>query len=324
MRDVPLIIERVNPPDPRADDGHMRQRGRPGHRPDVLLIIERVGRPTTRAPPDATGCCTRRVTQRGPTRAAEDAGAVVDPAVHPDAALVLPSAGPEPILFADALAAVVGYARARRPLRFRSPGVPDGRWVRVPAYGWTRFDAAAPSAGHDADVLLGEGLHGRLDRDGWHDAHDALARVRPLVDEAVVRADGHPLWALPPGEFSVLDEPGTVGSLLRRIAATAGSHPGHVLAALHHRHRTLVPHLTRTTRRALLPHLEEGDSGVEAVVRRELVANAAVFAALETATARATGDAAPSRLRLHDILLWLVTTLRWAHAVREGASARAR
>ncbi len=246
---------------------------------------------------------------------------MIDPALA-DAVLVLPSAGPDPISCEDALAAIVGYARARRPLRFRSPGLPEGRWVRVPAYGWARFDAAPRSAGHDADVLLGEGLHGRLDRDGWHDVHDALARVQPLVDQAVHHADGRPLWALSAGEFSVLEEPGTVGSLLRGVSTTAGTHPGHVLAALHHRHPALVPHLTRTTRRALLPHLEEGDSGVEAVVRRELVANAAVFAALESATAEAIGDARPTRLRLHDILLWLATTLRWAHALREGARVR--
>ena len=49
----------------------------------------------------------------------------------------------------------------------------------------------------------------------------------------------------------------------------------------------LVPHLTRTTRRALLPHLEECDSGVEAVVHRELRANADAFAALEAAVAAA-------------------------------------
>jgi hypothetical protein len=243
---------------------------------------------------------------------------VVEPAVDPGAVLVLPSVGPDPIPFADALAAVVGYARARRPLRFRSPGVPAGRWVRVPAYGWARFDAATPSTGPDADILLGEGLHGRLDRDGWHDVHEALARVGPLVHDAVRRADGRPLWTLPAGEFSVLDEPGTVGSLLREVVATAGAHPGHVLAALHHRHPALVPHLTRTTRRALVPHLEEGDSGVEAVVRRELAANGPVFAALEAAVARATGDAAPTRLRLHDVLLWLATTLRWSHAVHAG------
>jgi hypothetical protein len=239
-------------------------------------------------------------------------------AEHDGAALVLPSAGPDAIPFDDALAAVLGYARGRRPLRFRSPGMPEGRWVRVPAFGWSRFDAAPPSARLDTDVLLGEGLHGRLDRTSWQDVHDALVRVRPLVARAVDQAGGRAFWALPDEELSVLGEPGTVGALLRTIGQEAGAHPAHVLAAVHHRRPDLVPHLTRTTRRALLPHLEEGDSGVDAVVRRELRANAGVFADLETAVAAATGDASPTRLRLHDVLLWLATTLRWTFALDQG------
>ncbi|NMO90891.1 hypothetical protein [Actinomycetospora sp. TBRC 11914] len=238
---------------------------------------------------------------------------------HDDGVLVLPSTGPDPIPLADALAAVTGYALARRPLRFRSPGVPDGRWVRVPAYGWSRFDTVAASTGPDGDVLLGEALHGRLDRDGWQDVHDALARVAPLVDDVRRRAAGRALWTLPAEEFSVLEEPGTVGALLREVAAVAGRHPAHVLAALQHRHPELIPHLARSTRRTLLPHLEEGDSGVEAVVRRELVANDAAFAVLERRVADRLEGARPTRLRLHDILLWLATTLRWPHAVRAGA-----
>jgi hypothetical protein len=60
---------------------------------------------------------------------------------------------------------------------------------------------------------------------------------------------------------------------------------------------------------------------VEAVVRRELQANAEAFAELERAVAAATGDARPNRLRLHDILLWLSTTLRLAHATDAGRAA---
>jgi hypothetical protein len=235
-----------------------------------------------------------------------------------DVVLRLPSAGPEPVPLERALDAVVGYARALRALRFRSPGIPEGRWVQVPAFGWARFDARPAGAGLDADILLAEGLHGRLDEAGWQDVHDALDRVAPLVDALVSRADGRSFWALPEEELSVLDEPGTAGALLRRIGQDAGAHSGHVLAALHHRHPDLVPHLTRTTRRALLPHLEEGDSGVEAVISRELRANADAFAELEDAVAAAIGDARPTRLRLHDILLWLTTTLRLAHAESAG------
>jgi hypothetical protein len=244
---------------------------------------------------------------------------VID-AVTPDGGPVLrlPSTGPDPLPFDTALAAVLGYARGRRPLRFRSPDSPQGRWVQLPAFGWAQFDARPPAPPGDTDVLVGESLHGRLDRAGWIDVHDALVRVRPLADAAVARADGRPFWELPDDELSVLGEPGTVGATLRGIGRAAGDHPAHVLAALHHRHPGLVPHVTRTTRRALLPHVEEGDSGVEAVIRRELRANAHALAELESTVASLVGDARPTRLRLHDILLWLATTLRMAHAVELG------
>ncbi len=230
----------------------------------------------------------------------------------------LPSAGPDALPFDTALAAVLGYARGRRPYRFRSPDAPQGRWVALPAFGWSRFDVRERVPPGDTDVLVGEALHGRLDRAGWGDVRDALARVGPLVDAAVDRAGGRAFWELPDDELSVLGEPGTVGAALREIGRAAGGHPGHVLAALHHRHPAFVPHVTRSTRRALLPHVEEGDSGVDAVIRRELRANSTVFAALEAATADLLGDARPTRLRLHDILLWLATTLRMTHAVELG------
>lgn len=240
--------------------------------------------------------------------------------------LRLPSTGPDPLPFATALTAVLGYAHGQRPLRFRSPSAPGGRWVQVPAFGWSRFDLRPPvtDTGDDTrtddDVLIGESLHGRLDRDGWLAVDDALSRARPLVDAAAERAAGRPFWELPDEEFSVLDEPGTVGALLRAVGQIGDHHPGHVLAPLHHRRPALVPHLTRTTRRAMLPFLEEGDSGVEAVVHRELRTNHDAFAALEAAAHARTG-ATPTRLRLHDILLWLTTTLRLPAAVALGRTA---
>jgi hypothetical protein len=129
---------------------------------------------------------------------------------------------------------------------------------------------------------------------------------------------------LPGEELSVLGEPGTIGAGLREIGQVSGDHAAHVAAALHHRHPGLVPHLTRSTRRALLPHVEEGDSGVEAVVARELRNNEVGFATLERTAAALLGDVGPTRLRLHDILLWLATTLRMAHAVQLGRRAQGR
>ena len=255
----------------------------------------------------------------GPT-AMRDDGTVTEPG--PDrAALDLPSAGPDPVPFDVAVAAVLGYARGRRPMRFRSPDFPRGRWAALPAFGWSRFDARSVGPSDDIDILTAEGLHGRLDRTGWDDVHGALVRVRPLVEGAVEHAAGRTFWELPDDEVSVLGEPGTVGAALRDIRRGAGEHATHVAAALHHRHPCLVPHVTRSTRRALLPHGEEGDSDVDAVIHRELRANDAAFTALERTVAELLDDARPTRLRLHDILLWLSTTMRLAHAVALGQAS---
>jgi hypothetical protein len=237
-----------------------------------------------------------------------------------DAELVLPSAGPDSIPFDTALAAVLGYARGRRPLHFRSPGNPTGRWVTVPAFGYERFDRQPVPAGPlgEVDILTAEGLHGRLDPDGWAAMKGVLDDVGPLADAAIERAAGRPFWELPADEFSVLAEPGTVGGQLRRIwqhcEVTPDVQPAHVTAALHHRRPDLVPLVVRTTRWHLLPHVREGDSGVEAVIHRELRGNASAFARLEA-------ELAPlglTRLRLHDVLLWLSASLRLTHAVTLG------
>jgi hypothetical protein len=238
--------------------------------------------------------------------------------------LSLPSAGPDPLPWDTAVAAVLGYTRGRRPLWFRSPSRPEGRWVRIPAFGYERFDCRPPVTGPlgDDDVLVAEGLHGRLDPAGWAAVRAALGDVGPPADVAAVRAGGRAFWELPPGEVSVLEEPGTVGAALRVIGQRgAGRHRDHLSAAVHRRRPDLVPLLDVTTRRQLLPHVEEGDSGVEAVVHRELLANAEAFDALETATSElltATGGVPLTRLRLHDVLVWLSGSLRLTHAVALG------
>jgi uncharacterized protein DUF6308 len=240
--------------------------------------------------------------------------------------LTLPSAGPDPIAEDTALAAVLGYARGRRPLRFRSPSSPAGRWVQVLAFGYERFDCRSRNAGPlgDDDVLAAESLHGRLDPDGWAGARAALDRVGDLADSATERAAGRAFWELPADEVSVLGEPGTVGSVLRGIRGLGtGPQAAYLLAALHHRRPELFPLLDATTRRQLLPHVEEGDSGVEAVVHRELLANGGAFTALETTAGALLGPGGGvplTRLRLHDVLVWLSGSLRMTHAVALGTA----
>ncbi len=239
------------------------------------------------------------------------------------AALVLPSAGPDPIPLPTALAAVLGYARGRRPLFFRSPSQPQGRWVHVLAFAHDRFDGQPPETGDrptDRDVLVAEGLHGRLDPAAWRQVRDTLDDVWPLLRSLVDRAAGRAFWELPGDEFSVLMEPGTVGAALRSVTGRPGAR--HVVAALHSRYPALVPLVDGVTRRQLYGHVSEGDSGPEAVVHRELVANAAAFTTLETATATLLGRPL-TRLRLHDVLLWLSGSLRMTHAVAVGRALAA-
>jgi len=228
-------------------------------------------------------------------------------------ALVLPSAGPDPIPLDTALAAVLGYARGRRPLYFRAPNARTGRWVQVPAFGYERFDLRPRSDRPlgEPDILTAEGLHGRLDRDAWAALKTRLDDVRPLFDALVARAAGQRFEELPDDEFSVLAEPGTVGALLRDIGPDK-----HVTAALHSRRPDLVPLHARTIRWQLLPHVREGDSGVAAVIHRELRANADAFAALRDALSGHGIEL--TALRLHDVLLWLGASLRLTHAVALG------
>jgi hypothetical protein len=238
--------------------------------------------------------------------------------------LRLPSAGPDPLPAATAVAAVLGYARGRRPLWFRSLGQPEGRWLRVLAFAYERFDARPRGTGPlgDDDVLTAEGLHGRLDPAGWAAVRAAMDDVAPLADAVTERAAGRAFWELPAVELSVLGEPGTVGAALRSIGErVAGPSRAHLGAALHHRRPELFPIVSATTRQQLLPHLEEGDSGVEAVVHRELVTGADAFAVLETTVSDllvATGGVPLTRLRLHDVLVWLAGSLRLTHAVAMG------
>jgi hypothetical protein len=237
-----------------------------------------------------------------------------------DAALVLPSAGPDPIPFDTARAAVLGYAQGRRPLHFRAPNARTGRWVEIPAFGYERFDCRPRSDGPlgERDILTAEGLHGRLDPGAWSAMKSVLGDIGPLADAATERAAGRALQDLPDDEFSVLAEPGTVGATLRHIwqvcSDTPAVSPKHVTAALHHRRPDLFPLLVRATRWQLLPHVREGDSGPEAVIHRELRDNAEAFAALESAVS----PLGLTALRLHDILLWLSASLRLTHAVELG------
>ena len=85
----------------------------------------------------------------------------------------------------------------------------------------------------------------------------------------------------------MLAEPGTVGAVLRGIRSLCDESPG-VRPGTWPRlppPSVAVPAAEPHDPLAAAPHVREGDSGVEAVIHRELQANAAAFQALEDAVA---------------------------------------
>ena len=190
-------------------------------------------------------------------------------------ALDLPSAGPDPIPWDTALAAVLGYARPPSAALPR-PQLPDGslgadpglrlRALRPPGRVRTSRSASPTSSPPKVCTVGSIRPPGRRWRAFW-----TTSARSPTPSSPAPPAD--PCSRLEDDEFFVLAEPGTVGALLRTIGQRAQETPGvsakHVSAALHHRRPDLFPLLVRTTRWQLLPHVREGDSGVEAVIHRD-------------------------------------------------------
>jgi len=91
---------------------------------------------------------------------------------------------------------------------------------------------------------------------------------------------------------------------------------------LHHKRPHLFPLVDRRTHPRLIDAAKgRHDVGYWSVVHEELVGNRDTFETLErTFECLVDGEADVSltRLRLHDILLWLIATKRWERAIVEG------
>jgi len=229
--------------------------------------------------------------------------------------LQLSSCGPHPIALADAATAVRGYATARRWVFVRTPSHPAGTWVEAPAYPFQAFDAQPSDADPGSltlSTLAAEGLHG-VERD--HQVrfafHREIEELLPLVAGALDVAAGRPFWELPQG--TAVESP-VVDAL---AAARASSQPDRASAVLHHHRPALFPLLSPPTERAVGTHASARGTTPWAVVHDDLTRNAALFARLETLVSEDLGVRL-TRLRLHDLLTWLVTTRRWADTVAQG------
>jgi hypothetical protein len=241
----------------------------------------------------------------------------------------LPSTGRADIPWDDALAASLGYARAKRPLFItRTPTYPDGVTASVPAYAYGAYDCVAPSEDDEfawLDVLVVDGLNGKLDQRKITALKHAADRAWPHVRESIRRADGRPFWRLPAEEAARRPPPGSAGEALdhawQECMATGSVKTALTHKLLHHKRPDLFPLIDRKTGRRLKKQTDRQRVGLWAVVHQELTDNDAQFTALEAAFARlvaAEDDVPLTRLRLHDILLWLIAAGWWDHAVSHG------
>ena len=240
----------------------------------------------------------------------------------------LPSADSADIPWDEALAAVLGYARAQRDLRIRwTPSHPDGVTIKVRAYAYRVYDCVLPAEDDEfawLDVLVVDGINGKMDQSAITALKDAADRAWPHVRTATDRADGRAFWDLPEEEVGSTPPPGTAGAALhdawRECWATDGIKTALAHKLLHHKRPALFPLIDNLT----VPYLEpykDGAVGIWGVVHRELRANEEAFDALERAFAdlvNGEDDVPLTRLRLHDVLLWLKASKRWGHAVAAG------
>jgi hypothetical protein len=239
----------------------------------------------------------------------------------------LPSVDRHPIPWDDAVAAVLGYARARRKLKVKTPSYPQGHTVLVPAYAYETYDCIRPSPDAEIthwDVLVIDGLNGRLGQKEIEALKDAAARADEHVATALELADGRAFWELPEAEVLRVPTTGSAGDAMNAAwAEFTGTHYVDVARThkvLHHKHPRLFPLIDGPTSRRLKKHTKRGGVRLWAVIHRELRANESQFATLEEVVA----DLLPTpltRLRLHDVLLWLSASDNMTHAIDAGRTA---
>jgi hypothetical protein len=240
----------------------------------------------------------------------------------------LPSAGSELIPWSEALAAVLGYARAQRDLHIkRTPSHPDGITIKVRAYAYRVYDCVPPSDDDEfawLDVLVVDGINGKMDQAAITALRDAADRAWPHVRTAIERADGRAFWDLPEDEGGRTPPPGTTGQALsdawEECWSTDGIKTALTHKMLHHKRPELFPLIDNVTAPLLRAHADDRVS-LWGVLHRELLANEEQFTALEKAFAELVNgkeDVPLTRLRLHDILLWLKASGKWNHAVENG------
>jgi hypothetical protein len=220
---------------------------------------------------------------------------------------------------------IVGYALQDQTGMFTPvPGRPvfgDEPEGTRPYWGYGTYDCITPDTGRfsPADLLIAAGLNGDLNvnRVG------ALLDSKPALDAAfgeLAAASGVPFWDLPVEEITDPDE-GSAGWWMHRAWWVLMGQDDLGIAithkTLHHKRPDLFPLIDQQTASLL------GDEKW-ALIHTDLTSQAEAWADLEEAFAEeidtSKGHVRLTRLRLHDILLWLKVTGNMKAARDQGRS----
>jgi hypothetical protein len=198
----------------------------------------------------------------------------------------------------------------------------QGAGVRVPGL---RLRPASDNDGFAwLDVLVFDGINAKMEQTAITALKDAADRAWPHVRTAIERAEDRAFWDLPEDEVGHTPPPGTTGEALtdawRECWATDGVKTALTHKLLHHKRPGLFPLIDNLTAPYLKAHKDD-KVRLWGVVHGELTANVEQFDALERTLADLVDgddDVPLTRLRLHDILLWLKASKKWPHAMKQG------
>ncbi len=237
--------------------------------------------------------------------------------------LILPSmqrGEMNPVSMQDSFAALIGYAFSTRDVRLE-----DGSLVQVHRYGYHSYDCVPATQGKgmsDIDLLVVNGLNARLGVKELENLRDAAERAAVYGHQAAER--GKSFWELDDRELSDAPPAGTVGEQLgqawRACTVTPYVDVARTHKLLHHKWPHLFPLIDRKTRIPLRAARQAGET-LWQVILRELRDNGPCFNELEdqfASVAHRRGDVALTRLRIHDILLWLQVNDWLDDATRAG------
>ncbi len=236
----------------------------------------------------------------------------------------------DPVPLETAITVLRGYCLGSETTRWVAPtsGVGDDVGdLSVGAFAFTTYDGIDASATPDIgpiDILVADGLNAQMRA---RDIAGVLA-VAGEIGEQITRLDesGVKFWTLSVDQVSAspVDEGAEEWPLWRAWTILMGV-PGVEVARahkiLHHKRPSVFPLIDNET----IPYLRTGGSAW-ATVHRDLTSTADAWSELEDVIGEAvsgTVASTPTRLRLHDILLWARSTNRWDVALAVGESLNA-